>query len=65
MGDNGEQLGSMLFLDNCSRIRERGVLREFVNETHEEILREFFSDFFERRFSAELKITWFNLESGT
>ena len=57
MGDNEEHLGSMLFLDNYVQGQERRVFREFVNETHEEILREFFSDFLERRFSEELKIT--------
>ena len=65
MGDNEEHLGSMLFLDNYVQGQERRVFREFVNEIHEEILREFFSDFFERRFSEELKITWCNLESDT
>ena len=29
----------------CSRTGEKRVLREFANETYEEILREFFSDF--------------------
>ena len=42
MGDNEEHLGSMLFLDNYVQGQERRVFREFVNETHEEILREFF-----------------------
>ena len=33
------------------------VLRKIVNETYEDILRELFSDFFERKFCEELKIT--------
>ena len=45
MGDNEEHLGSMLFLDNYVQGQERRVFREFVNETHEEILREFLATF--------------------
>ena len=35
----------VIFRRLCSRTGEKRVLREFVNETYEEILREFFSDF--------------------
>ena len=45
MGDNEEHLYFMLFLDNyVQKIRERRMLRNIVNRTYEEILKEFFID---------------------
>ena len=45
MGDNEEHLYFMLFLDTyVQKIRERHMLRNIVNRTFEEILKEFFSD---------------------
>ena len=62
-----ENLDFMLFLDNhvpeiekpCIEkcFLKKGHIRNIVNETNEEILREFFSDVFLRRFGEDLRIT--------
>ena len=38
------------------------MLREFVNETYEEILREFFSDILKEDLVRNWELLWFNLE---